>query len=218
MLKDEILIWVLIFWLMCTCIIALDIYARIEANAATKKFERVEESNTITFVKDTLTENDVINEAPNLVIEALDTKIYFDVNLSEDLQDYIFTLCAEKGINPAIVIAMIGKESVYNPDAIGDGGNSLGLMQIQPRWHKERMKRLGTTNLFDPYQNVTVGIDLLDELFSKGKSIEWVLMAYNGGQSYANEKLALGIVSDYANTVLTNARLLGTYEVVEEAE
>lgn len=214
MLRDDILTWVLIFWLMLTCIIVLDIYVRIEARAA-KKFEQIEKTDATTIIKEERVEEDVITiEQPNLVIETIPTKTYYDVPLSEDLQDYIFALCEERGVDPAIVIAMIGKESVYNPDAVGDGGNSLGLMQIQPRWHKERMKRLETSNLFNPYDNVEVGIDLIAELMAKGKSIEWVLMAYNGGASYANEKLALGIVSDYANTVLTNAKTLNTYEVV----
>lgn len=214
MLKDEVLIWVLIIWVFITAIIALDAYARIEARAESKRITPVEEIKPI--VKPVISEEKKEYIQPDVEIKVKETKTYFDVPLDEPLQDYIFALCNERNIDPAIVIAVIGKESVYNPDAKGDGGNSLGLMQIQPKWHKERFKRLGTKNLFDPYQNVTVGIDILDELIRTGKSIEWVLMAYNGGASYANEKLAVGMVSDYANTVLTNARLIETYEVVEE--
>ena len=133
---------------------------------------------------------------------------YFDVPLDEELQDYIFELCEEHNIEPALVIAMIEKESNYNASAIGDKGNSLGLMQIQPRWNQDRMDILDCQNLLDPFQNVAVGIDLLDELFSKGNSVEWVLMAYNGGQSYANRKISNGEVSTYAKTVLSNSKNL----------
>ena len=215
MLRNDVMVWVLIIWIMCTCIVALDVYARIEAENVKKQITPVVEETVTKPVELVSCATEEKIEA-TLEITAMNTKTYFDVNLSEDLQDHIFEECKKYDIDPAIVVAMIAKESVYNPDAIGDGGNSLGLMQIQPRWHRERMKKLGTTNLFNPYQNVTVGIDLLAELFATGKSTEWVLMAYNGGRSYANEKLALGIVSDYANTVMTNARLLNTYEVVEE--
>lgn len=127
---------------------------------------------------------------------------YYDVPLSEDLQDYIFELCETHNIDPALVIAMIKRESGYKASAVGDKGNSLGLMQIQPRWHKERMGRLNCPDLLDPYQNVTVGIDILTELFAKGKSIEWVLMAYNGGNAYANRNTKAGVVSAYASKVL----------------
>ena len=140
--------------------------------------------------------------------EEVEVVEYFDVPLDKELQDYIFELCEEHNIEPALVIAMIGKESNYNASAIGDRGNSLGLMQIQPRWNQDRMDILGCQNLLDPFQNVAVGIDLLGELFSKGNSVEWVLMAYNGGQSYANRKISNGEVSTYAQTVLSNSENL----------
>lgn len=106
---------------------------------------------------------------------------YFDVPLSEDLQDYIFALCENREIDPAIVIAMIRHESNYDPMDIGDGGNSYGLMQVQPRWHSDRMEKLGVSDLFDPYQNVLVGVDYLDEMLDEGEGMEWALRAYNGG-------------------------------------
>ena len=128
--------------------------------------------------------------------------LYFDVPLDHELQDHIFALCEEKCIDPAIIIAMIDKESKFDIDIIGDKGKSYGLMQIQPRWHKERMEELGVTDLLDPYQNVTVGIDILAELLESGKSLEWALMAYNGGHSYANRLTAEGRLSTYASTVI----------------
>lgn len=130
---------------------------------------------------------------------------YFDVPLDHKLQDHIFALCEEKCIDPAIIIAMIDKESKFDIDIIGDKGKSYGLMQIQPRWHKERMEELGVTDLLDPYQNVTVGIDILAELLESGESLEWALMAYNGGHSYANRLESEGRLSTYASTVIENA-------------
>lgn len=127
---------------------------------------------------------------------------YFNVPLDKDLQDYIFEVCADYDVDPALVMAVIKKESGFKADTLGDSGRSHGLMQIQPRWHQARADALNCSNLLNPYHNVTVGIDLLAELFSTGKSLEWVLMAYNGGPSYANKKVAAGIVSDYARTVI----------------
>lgn len=138
-----------------------------------------------------------------------DGTLYFDVPLDHKLQDHIFALCEEKCIDPAIIIAMIDKESKFDIDIIGDKGKSYGLMQIQPRWHKERMEELGVTDLLDPYQNVTVGIDILAELLGSGESLEWALMAYNGGHSYANRLTAEGRLSTYASTVIEIASELG---------
>ena len=133
---------------------------------------------------------------------------YFDVPLSEDLQDYIFYLCDRYAVDPRIVIAMIRKESTYNPELIGDDGYAFGLMQIQPQWHQERMDKLGAVDLLNPYHNVYVGIDYLAEMLSWGGSIEWALMAYNAGPSYAWELEAEGRVSYYARTVLEYAEEL----------
>lgn len=214
MLRNEVLIFIFIIWAICTTILFVNGLARIEKTL--NKINFVIKHETI-VAEEKIEVEPVVQPIPEPEPEIVaPVKMYYAVPLSEDLQDHIFTECAKYNIDPAIVIAMIGKESVYNEDAIGDGGNSHGLMQIQPRWHYDRIKRLGVTNLFNPYQNVTVGVDILAELFATGKSTEWVLMAYNGGRAYANEKIALGIVSDYANTVITNARTLDTYFIEEE--
>lgn len=139
-----------------------------------------------------------------IVEEAVETEKmteYFDVPLNEDLQDHIFELCEEAGINPEVVIAMIKAESNFKAETIGDRGNAFGLMQIWPKWHQGRMDRLGCTDLLDPYQNVTVGIDYLKELLGRGRGMEWALMAYNAGWKCANEYDEMGAVTVYVTKV-----------------
>lgn len=139
---------------------------------------------------------------------------YFDVPLSEELQDYIISLCDGDLVDPAIIISIIAQESNYQPQIIGDRGESFGLMQIQPRWHDHRMQDLGCFNLQDPVQNVTVGISYFTELMATGKGVEWALMAYNGGPSYADAKADVGEVSSYAREVIERAQQFETYTVV----
>lgn len=124
----------------------------------------------------------------------------YDVPLDEDLQLYIISLCKEKNIEPNIVLAIIDYESDYKADATGDSGNSCGLMQVQPRWHYGRMSDLGCTDLYDPYQNITVGVDYLEELISlHNGSVEKALVAYNQGSYNGN-------VTEYAVNVLNIAK------------
>lgn len=139
------------------------------------------------------------------------TKIY-DVPLSAELQIYINELCEYYEVDMPMVLAVIGQESNYNPDLIGDGGNSIGLMQIQPHWHAERMDKLGATDLADPYQNVTVGIDILAELLNDG-GVEWALTAYNAGEAKADFNREVGIIGEYAESVQMLRELIdnGTY-------
>lgn len=145
---------------------------------------------------------ETIPEVPEPIVET-EPIGYYDVPLSTNIQDHIFALCGYYDIEPEIIIAMIRKESNFEIGAMGDGGNSYGLMQIQPRWHQERMDRLGVTDLTDPYQNITVGVDYLAECIEMGGgSLEWGLMAYNGGPSYAREMRANGEISYYAQIVL----------------
>lgn len=130
-------------------------------------------------------------------ITAIKTKTYYDVPLDWELQDHIMKICEERNIDPAIVMGMIYVESKFTAGAIGDNGHSFGLMQVQPYWHSGRMKKLGVTDLLDPFQNVIVGIDYLDDLLDKydgnyGKA----LTAYNRGH-YS------GTVTYYARAVLS---------------
>lgn len=120
--------------------------------------------------------------------EAVEPITLYDVPLDDDLQIFIINEARSHGIDPAIIISMIYHESTYNADAVGDNGKSLELMQINPRWHSERMSLLSCTDLLNPYQNVTVGIDYLAELFAAyGGNIEMALTAYNMGPTGAEK-------------------------------
>lgn len=167
----------------------------------------VNEESFEEIIEESIDENSII--MPNKVI-------YYDVPMDKDLQDHIIRLCREYSLDPAIVFAMIDLESNFDPLEVGDGGDSKGLMQVQAKWHQDRMDELGVTDLFDPYQNVTIGIDYLGEMNRRGKSIEWVLMAYNGGPIYANRKVSQGIVTKYAERIIRDSKLIGVYEDYSE--
>lgn len=138
-------------------------------------------------------------EAAELVAEE-EARKHFDVPLSEEVQDRIFDECEKRGISPAVVVAMIERESKYNTYALGDDGRSFGLMQIMAKWHIERMISLNSTDLFDPCQNVTVGIDILAEQMERyDGDIAKALTAYNRGH-YS------GTITEYAISVLEQAK------------
>jgi hypothetical protein len=129
------------------------------------------------------------------------TTLYYNVNLSTEVQDVIFAECEKHGISPAIIIAMIERESQFDRYAIGDDGRSFGLMQVQPKNHLQRMIDLGCTDLFDPIQNITVGINYLAEMQNQYGDIAKALVAYNKG-SYK------GTITTYATSVMARANEL----------
>lgn len=137
-----------------------------------------------------------------------EVKILYDVPLDADLQDHIIEACRIHGIDPAIVLGMIQRETQFSPELIGDGGKSFGLMQIQKRWHEDRMEKLNVTDLMNPYQNVVVGIDYLAELLEKyDGDLEMALIGYNSGPTGAREDyFSKGIYSNgYSREVLANS-------------
>lgn len=104
------------------------------------------------------------------------------------------------GICPEFLQAIAYHESRYIPDA--DGGSCVGLMQISPKWHGERMERLEVDDLTDPYGNMLVAADYLAELFEEWEDPGVVLMKYNG-DSRAEECAETGAeISDYAKDIL----------------
>lgn len=145
-------------------------------------------------------------EEPAEVIETVaeyqEQRPLYDVPLSNEVQRYIFNVSDYYGIEPSLIVAIIEKESSYNEAAIGDGGESYGLMQVQGRVWSVRMDELGVTDLLNPYENIAIGVDILAAHLEQGLGVEWALMAYNGGVSYANKMTAEGKVSKYAQSVL----------------
>ena len=111
----------------------------------------------------------------------------YPVNLDADLQRYIIETCEEYTINPSIIIAMCFYESSFNADAIGDNGECMGLMGISPRWCWPEMEKLNCPDMRDPYQNVTVGIDIFAQKLDKyDGNTEMALMSYNAGDAGAH--------------------------------
>lgn len=165
--------------------------------------EIVEEIETeIIQWKDTevsVEENEIVE-----VTEPTEKVDFYNVPLSEEIQLHIFEECEKHNISPSIVIALITMESYFDEYAKSAKG-AEGLMQVVPKWHEERMERLGCTDLFNPYDNITVGIDYLAELKEKNSDLYWVLMAYNMGEDKATQTQENGEVTFYAMRIVEMA-------------
>lgn len=123
----------------------------------------------------------------------------------EDIIAYTEEMGAEYNICPELLQAIIERESRNNPDA--SNGDCIGLMQVSEKWHTERMKRLGVTDLYDPYSNILVGTDYLAELWKEtskmgcGDDLYYVLMRYNMTADSANRLYENGNFSEYAISI-----------------
>jgi soluble lytic murein transglycosylase-like protein len=147
-------------------------------------------------------------EAPEATEQIDVDPTYDDIPLGKDLQVLLYQACGETNVPFELALAVIWRETNFK-NISGDSGNSTGYMQVQWRWHKDRMERLGVVDLKDPYGNFLVGCDYLAELLAYDRGIEWALMAYNGGPVYANYMAEAGEVSPYARAVLNYMNDLG---------
>ncbi len=134
-----------------------------------------------------------------------------DIPLDLEVIDCVYEECEKYDIPVSVVFAIIEKESNYKADAVGDYGQSFGLMQVLKKYHIDRMKELNCSDLLNPVQNIKVGVHYLAELIERyDGNIEKALMSYNAGPSRAyTDYFRKGIYSnDYSKAVLKIAEKL----------
>ena len=128
------------------------------------------------------TEKPMVTVLPiSAVSQNIDSHTYYDVPLTKQEQAEIQNMAAAAEVPYEMVLAVMEQESGFRADAIGDGGRSIGLMQVQPRWTEVRMARLGVDDLTNPLQNAKTGIAILSDKIAKYGDHEKALVAYNAG-------------------------------------
>ena len=118
----------------------------------------------------------------------------------------------EHGISVLLLVALIERESRFDPLAKGPRG-SLGLMQVRPFVGEDVAGRIGVPwqgaqTLFDPVANVRIGAAYLAELLERFGNREHALAAYNIGPTRQARRLARG---DVRNTAFVS-RVLAEYD------
>ena len=127
---------------------------------------------------------------------------YKDTYIDEEIQCYVQEISEIYELNPNLVLAMIETESSGRRKVVSKAG-CVGLMQVSPKWHKDRMERLGVSDLKDAYGNILVGCDYLAEMFDKYDDVYCVLMGYNQGEyGGAIGKAMEGKYSNYAKKIV----------------
>jgi len=116
----------------------------------------------------------------------------YDIPLSAELQEYTIGVCRQYGVDPALVLALMGVESEYRPDVISCT-NDYGLMQINRCNHKWLSDKLGITDFLDPQQNILAGVYMLREISKEYSRLEDVLVVYARGPGGAKKLWRKGV-------------------------
>jgi len=97
------------------------------------------------------------------------------------------------GIDPLLILAVIAVESRFNPIAESEQG-AVGLMQIVPRFHMDKVADTGAPTFLQPHANIAIGARILKDAIRRGGGEIAGLQLYNGApdddtQTYANRVL-----------------------------
>lgn len=122
------------------------------------------------------------------------------IRVPEDVKQFSVELGGQYGMCPELIQTMCFKESSFNPCAENDG--CIGIMQVNPDWHRDRMDRLGVTDLYDTRSNMLVGVDYLSELVQEYEDISIALMKYNGDSHADGAMNGFANISGYADEIL----------------
>jgi soluble lytic murein transglycosylase-like protein len=95
-----------------------------------------------------------------------------------ELRALVEQAARRRGLDPALVLAVVAVESGFRPDAVSPKG-AQGLMQLMPR----TAASLGVEDAFDPEQNLDAGVRHLESLLKLyDGNLTRALAAYNAGQ------------------------------------
>jgi soluble lytic murein transglycosylase len=136
-------------------------------------------------------------------------------------EDIIRQQAAEKGLDPALIAAVIYQESKFRPTARSSSG-AIGLMQLTPSTAEGIALRTGGTgfrvsDLTDPSINIRYGTWYLHDLFAKYGSVRLVLAAYNAGQGNVDRWRRAGVGVQFPETRAYIDRVVHLEEVYREA-
>ena len=136
-------------------------------------------------------------------VTSLMAPAHYDIPLSDEMQDYIYSVCAGSGIaeHYELILALMYCESGYRSGVISKTSD-YGLMQINQCNHAWLRRELGVTDFLDPYQNVIAGVYIIAPLLLESDAHK-ALMAYNEGFVAAKRRWDDGVTSTaYSRAVI----------------
>lgn len=121
----------------------------------------------------------------HLSVEAAKHASYKDVLIIHSNYPILKSVYKDHSLDPALVMALIRQESVFNHKAVSSAG-AMGLMQLMPHVAKETSKHLNLQyrkeKLSDPHFNTHLGTSHLDKLVTcYNPSYILSIAAYNAG-------------------------------------
>lgn len=104
-----------------------------------------------------------------------------------------------------LAVAMVDVETSFQNIA-GDGGASIGYLQVNGTLHTALMEQVGATDLWVPRDNFRTGLAYLAQQLERTDTVHKALMAYNMGPSGAAAAWKEGVYeTEYSQKVVERA-------------
>ena len=110
-----------------------------------------------------------------------------DPGMVDLIAHHIDMACLEHGLDTELVVALIARESSFLPWAKSKA-DCVGLMQINPRAHRDKCKGFSGVELYHIPVNVGIGCKILREYMDMSKSVDEALGRYMGCQGAVSYK------------------------------
>lgn len=128
-----------------------------------------------------------------------------EIDAPDDVKEICEKYGAEYDICPELLEAICWNESRYTANITA--GTCKGIMQINEPEHKDRLKNLGVTDIYDMDSNIHTGADYLAELF-KSYEDPAVVLAYYHGEKNVIARTKKGQLSGYVKRILEKSEML----------
>ncbi|MCX7163190.1 MAG: transglycosylase SLT domain-containing protein [Betaproteobacteria bacterium] len=147
------------------------------------------------LVRDTEKAKPALTPAMKAALDYVVQRYHVSAEALQPVFETAQTVGRERQIDPLLLIAVIGIESRFNPFSRSPMG-ALGLMQIIPRYHQDKIPQLqGERPFLDPVTNIQIGARILHEAVQRHGNLIEGLQYYAGAldddeRGYANKVFA----------------------------
>ena len=134
-----------------------------------------------------------------LLISNIKSEAKEQVNIPNEIRESCEKWGKEYEICPEVLEAMCWQETRCRPEL--DNGSCYGITQINPKFHRATMDKLGIDDLYDYDQNIHVCAYTIRQYANDTEDLYCVLMMWNCGSSKGKRLYEQGKFTSYAKQV-----------------
>ena len=128
-----------------------------------------------------------LQTASHSVAQYVSASYRISLKRAKQLTNMAIEIGEAKNVDPLLIMAVVATESSYNPNARSSAG-AEGLMQVVTSIHRAKYDAFGGEDkAFDPYANMSVGTDILNELIQRTGNVRKALKWYSGAANLSSD-------------------------------